>query len=138
MNFLGNIFGNSKLRFNPRESGLGESDLLRQELDKKQSEIQQLKRIIEADDGSWEMVGVERKYSNDDDQSRFDRKKHRNLIGLSMENFRSEGLESERTLDNSPLGDLCYSNTGSREDKAKLKKAMRKMQLKYNPIEGEE
>jgi hypothetical protein len=105
---------------------------LRSQLDQKQLEIERLNRAIQADDGSWVMDGAERKYINDDDQGRFDRKKHRNLIGLSMRYLKAEGLDCERTSANSPLGDLRYSETGSQADKAKLKLALKKMQSKHN------
>lgn len=99
---------------------------------RQQQRISFLDRKLTDEQGKYTIIDGERKYIIDEDRSRFEAKRHRNLGGMVIQELKSFGLNSSRTAERDPRGDVHYSSTRSSDDKAKLRAALTEMQAKYN------
>jgi hypothetical protein len=121
--------GNSK---NNKAEAEYQAFLQRDTLCRQQQQIGFLHRKLASEQGEYTVANGERKYKIDEDQSRFEATRHRNLGGMVIQELKSFGLESNRTAERDPNGDVHYAPTRSSGDKAKMKAALERMQTRYN------
>lgn len=101
-----------------------ESKKQQQEIYRQQQEIENLKNVIKDEQGTYEVVNGERKYTIDEDRSRFEEKRHRNLGGIFLMQLKAAGLNTVRTVNGDPKGDLNCPEAGGIEDEAKLEEGI--------------